>query len=52
MKSILRIMCILIAISLVFLLSACTDSDVTDSGKDTTSQETQDYGLGIVMPEK
>ena len=52
MKSILKIMCIIIAASLLFLFTACTDGNESDSGKDTASHETQDFGLGIVMPEK
>ena len=52
MKHFLRITSIAVVASLVFILAACTDGDDSDSGKDTTSHETEDFGLGIVMPEK
>ena len=58
MKGFARFASLILALSLLCLFASCTDKrseEETTSAQSTaadTSDETHDWGLGIVMPEK
>ena len=56
MKASLKFISIILSLMLLFCLASCTngenDGEGTEETQSSSSDETMDWGLGIVMPEK